>query len=358
VTTELPPPSWRVRLAQKLTSAWTRRGPVAYALLPVAGLFGLLRWVRTGLYRCGILSSTPVEAVVIVVGNAVAGGAGKTPTVVELVQHLQAQGYRVGIISRGYARHDASCQEVKPDTPAHTIGDEPLLLKRKTGVPVFVSTRRVQAAQQLQASYPETDVIISDDGLQHLALQRDLEICVFDARGTGNGFLLPAGPLREPWPRAVHGHATPCLVLHTGQEAAFPGYRASRTLAPFAVRADGTHVPLQDLQTTTPLPLLAVAGIANPQVFFTMLQTAGWPIAKTMALPDHYDFDSYSSNIYEGYLPICTEKDAVKLWRHRPDALAVPLVQHAEPAFWQALDSALRPVLTKKLSSRHGHTTS
>ncbi len=340
-------------LERILTRAWAHRGLLAWLLWPAALLFGALATLRRGMYRAGIFKVRRVPALVIVVGNVVAGGSGKTPVVMAVVRHLQARGMRVGVISRGYGRRATDCQEVFDDSVISDVGDEPALIKRATAAPVFVAARRFDAARSLLARYPDTQVIVSDDGLQHMALHRDLEICVFDDRGTGNGFLLPAGPLREPWPRAVD------MVLHTGAHPAFAGFTAQRTLAGHALRADGSRIALHRLAQDGKKPLLAVAGIAKPEGFFTMLRALNVPLAHTIALPDHYDFNSWIPSKYEGYTVICTEKDAVKLWRKQPDALAVPLVFTPEPAFLTKLDALLAaPQLNPTLSSPHGHTTS
>jgi tetraacyldisaccharide 4'-kinase len=293
-----------------------------------------------------------VPVPVIVVGNVVAGGAGKTPVVMALVRHLQARGRHPGVISRGHGRHTRDCREVHAGSPAQEAGDEPALIKRSTRVPVFVATRRIDAARALLARYPQTDVLVCDDGLQHYALARDIEVCVFDDRGAGNGFLLPAGPLREPWPRPVD------LVLHTGAQPAFTGFTSRRELARHAVRADGSQVALSTLAPASARPLLALAAIAQPEAFFAMLRVQGLPLARTLALPDHYDFDSWSRPKGKDYTLICTEKDAVKLWEKHPDALAVPLEFTPEPAFFEALDALLDTSPLTPLSSTHGHTTS
>ncbi|MDO8447600.1 MAG: tetraacyldisaccharide 4'-kinase [Rhodoferax sp.] len=346
----------RSLLQRTLTRAWTRRGPLAWLLWPISLLFVTLAALRRHLYQAGLLKVRRVRALVIVVGNVVAGGSGKTPVVMALVRHLQARGLRVGVISRGYGRRATNCREVFDDSLSSEVGDEPALIRRATSAPVFVAARRFDAASALLARYPDTQVILCDDGLQHLGLHRDLEICVFDDRGTGNGLLLPAGPLREPWPRAAD------LVLHTGARPAFAGFTAVRTLARHALRADGSQIALANLVQAGAKPLLAVAAIAKPEDFFAMLQSQDLPLARTIALPDHYDFDSWLRNEYEGYTVICTEKDAVKLWLKQPDALAVPLIVTPEPAFMARLDDMLSVLLASrlnpKLSSTHGHTTS
>ena len=343
-------------LEHTLRQAWTRRGLLAWILWPVSLLFGMLAALRSGLYESGWLKAQQVPAVVIVVGNVVAGGSGKTPAVIALVRHLSNQGVQVGVISRGYGRQSNDCREVMLDSLISEVGDEPALIKRSAEIPVFVSARRVEAARQLLARYPQTQVILCDDGLQHLGLHRDLEICVFDDRGTGNGFLLPAGPLREPWPRPVD------LVLHTGARPAFAGYTAQRALSPYALRANGSRIELTELVRAHVKPLLAVAAIAKPEDFFAMLRAHGLVLARTIALPDHYDYDSWSAHEYSDYTLICTEKDAIKLWHKQPEALTVPLVFTPELAFMTRLDALMSGLMTGRstptLSSPHGHTTS
>ncbi|MFI5445723.1 tetraacyldisaccharide 4'-kinase [Polaromonas sp. UC242_47] len=341
-----------------LLQAWLRRGALACLLWPLAQLFGLLVRLRRALYQAGVFKSEHVSVPVVVVGNVVTGGAGKTPAVIALVQHLQAGGWQAGVVSRGYGRSGQACLEVLTSTPPETSGDEPALIRRATGAPVFVAARRIDAVRALLAAHPATQVVVCDDGLQHYALQRDIEIAVFDERGAGNGWLLPAGPLREPWPARLHRSARAGgrgvdLVLHTGARAAFDGFGSTRRLADHALRADGSRVPLSEL---TGQPLIALAGIAKPEAFFEMLRARGLPLAETRALPDHYNFDSYPRPPDKGYTLICTEKDAVKLFPRQNDVLAVPLEFSPEPAFFTAFDRLLHPLLSP-LPFPHGHQT-
>jgi tetraacyldisaccharide 4'-kinase len=349
-------------LTQALLQAWTGRGPLAHALLPVAAVYGVLLRLRRLSYRLGLRNAQRMPVPVIVVGNVIAGGAGKTPTVLGIVTHLQTGGWRVGIVSRGYGgkglaglRH-LSVQHT-PDP--NLVGDEPLLLWQKTGAPVYVGRERVVAAHALLRDHPDVQVLVCDDGLQHWPLYRDVEVCVFDGRGTGNGWLLPAGPLREQWPRhllsAVGQRSTSQLVLHTDTNALL-GHRAQRELADHGINQAGTTIALKTLNLPGHLPVLAVAGIAKPESFFTLLRAQGVVLEKTLALPDHYDFDSFSRNIHKGYTLICTEKDAVKLWQHLPEAIAVPLIQTAPDSFYAALDQGLAQARAP-LSSPHGHST-
>lgn len=324
-------------MPQALQRAWLRRGPLARLLYPLSVLYGALAAAHR---RSALRRQEKLPVPVIVVGNVVAGGAGKTPVVIAVLQHLQERGLRAGVVSRGYGRSGDDCIEVRAEDAASRVGDEPLLVRRKAGVPVFVASQRVEAGRALLRAYPGTQVIVSDDGLQHHALGRDLEICVFDGRGTGNGWLLPAGPLREAWPR-------PCdLVLTHGAAPGIEGHAMQRGLAPEAVRADGEHRPLTQLRGSR---VIAMAGIANPEVFFRMLRDAGLELAQTRALPDHHDFADAGALPADATL-LCTEKDAVKLWRVRPDAWAVPLQVQIPDAFWDRFDR----LLEARLSSPHG----
>lgn len=321
-----------------LQQAWLQRGALARLLWPLSQVYGALTALRRSLYRFGLLRTERVGVPVVVVGNVIAGGSGKTPVVMAVVRHLEARGIKAGVVSRGYGRVTDDCREVLDDSDPRDVGDEPALIRRSTQAPVFVARRRVDAGRALLARYPATKVVVSDDGLQHLAMARDVEICVFDDRGVGNGWLLPAGPLRERWPR-------PCdVILHTGERPAFAGFTARRALTDHAVRKDGTTIPLGDLAGRA---LVAVAAIAKPEAFFDMLRRRGLRLEQCVALPDHHDFHNWNAPMADGQTLVCTEKDAVKLWRQSPDALAVPLVFEPEDAFFAALDA--------KLSSVDGH---
>ena len=317
-----------------LAKIWTQRGSLAWLLWPVSVVYALITSLRRTFYALGIFKTNRVRAKVIVVGNVVAGGAGKTPVVMALVMHLQARGWQVGVVSRGYGRSSTDCREVQDDSTADEVGDEPALVKLTCHAPVFVAAKRFEAASALLAHYPETQIIVCDDGLQHHALHRDLEICVFDDRGIGNGFLLPAGPLREPWPRPTD------LVLHTGVRASSvqDAFTARRALASYALRVDSSSMPLSELRGK---PLLAVAAIAQPEAFFNMLHDQGLSLAKTVALPDHFNFQHWVRPAVKSHTLVCTEKDAVKLWHTHPDALAVPLVLTPQPEFLSAVDGAI-----------------
>ena len=329
---------------QALPRIWLERGPFAWALRPLAALYGALMALRRMAFAWGLFKTRRVPALVIVVGNVVAGGAGKTPVTIALAKHLNSKGLQVGVISRGHGRKTRDARAVMHDSHPLDVGDEPLLIHQATGVPVWVARTRADAALGLLQAHPEVQVLICDDGLQHLALARDLEICVIDERGTGNGWLLPAGPLREAWPRRVD------WVLHTGPSPSATGagdrltpqYMATRRLADHAITATGQRITLTELSQR---PLHAVAGLARPEAFFQMLRQSGLSLATTTALPDHHDYQDWQARPDLTWL--CTEKDAAKLWPHEPGALAVPLVLTPENGFWAALDARLNDLLQR-----------
>ena len=326
-----------------LARTWCQRGLAACLLWPLSLLYGLVTVLHRWFYRVGLLETAHFSVPIVVVGNVVAGGAGKTPLVIALAQHFMQQGIRIGVVSRGYGRREKKCVEVLVDTPISQSGDETALIYRALAAPVFVANKRNNAIQALLAKYPLTQLIISDDGLQHHSLASDIKITVFDDRGVGNGWLLPAGPLRERFSSGKQD-----LVLHTGQAPAFGGYTSTRRLADFAVAHDGSLVHLNDLKH---LPLNALAGIAHPDAFFDMLRAQGLQLAQTISLPDHFDFLNYQLPVKTGVPVLCTEKDAVKLFKiYSASAfrlLAVPLEFAPEPAFLKAVDDLLVPLMRK-----------
>ena len=345
------------KLGMTLVSAWQRRGVIATLLLPISLVYAALVFLRRWTYQTGLRKAKVLDRPVIVVGNAIAGGAGKTPTTVSIVLHLRSRGWKVGVVSRGYGRQSDDVRTVSAKDNVASVGDEPLLIARATDVPVYVGRDRHAAASALLMQHPETQLLVCDDGLQHYALHRDIEVCVFDDRGVGNGRMLPAGPLREPWPRkalqSVGQDDARLLVLHTGPHQRMPGYSAQRALDRQAIDRHGAKVALESLKR----PLLALAGIARPEAFFASLLAIGIAPEKTLPLPDHFDFQMLNTDVLQGYQVLCTEKDAAKLWEIWPDALAVPLIQTQEPAFWAALDGLVAEVHRTKLSSTHGHQT-
>ena len=333
------------RLEALLTRTWwrtepTRRAGLLWLLWPLSMVY-LGLWHLHGRTRRAA-QALPVP--VLVVGNHVVGGAGKTPTVIAIVQALQAAGHRPGVISRGHGRQSGALRTVtavEPGDTAAQAGDEPLLIRRRCGVPVWVGAQRAKSGRALCAAHPEVDVLVSDDGLQHAALVRSVELVVFDERGAGNGLLLPAGPLREPLPKAVPPWRR---VLYTAGIAStgLPGALALRSISsalPLSAWVAGDATAAAPLSALAGRALLAVAGIAAPDKFFSMLRTAGLTI-EAWPLPDHHPYTSLPWPASTADV-ITTEKDAVKLDPLRlgstrvwvvpldltlPDALAADLI--------------------------------
>jgi tetraacyldisaccharide 4'-kinase len=336
-----------VSFAQKLQEEWLQRGPLARALLPLSWLYRAVVALRSGFFRAGLLRSTRLPVPVVVVGNLVAGGAGKTPTTLALISLLREHGWTPGIVSRGHGREGSGVYEVTRDSTAGDSGDEPLLLHLRSGAPVVVDADRIAAARLLLQRHPRTDLLLSDDGLQHRRLARDVEVIVFDERGAGNGWLLPAGPLREPVPAAPPARS---VVVYNAPapSTAWPGHLAQRGLGGFTplpawwagIAAD--PAALEHLRSVRPL---AAAGIARPQRFFGMLRAAGLSFDE-LPLTDHHPFEPRPWP--EGTADvIVTEKDAVKL---RPEAVGATRVWVATldfalgPAFEAELLALLRPL--------------
>lgn len=362
--------------ASSLPGIWLHRGVRAWLLWPVSLLYRFLGVLRALLYRLGVSRSVALPVPVVVVGNVVVGGGGKTPTILALVEHLKSRGWRPGIVSRGYGAEalrssPRACLRVDTDPGAAVrFGDEPALLARVGGVPVVVGRQRALAARVLLEQAPEVDIILSDDGMQHWALARDLTLVLFDERGMGNGWLLPAGLLREPWPPATAAQpwqrrisaplpAYMVLVRRTGQSVppdGHPRFAVSRRLAAQAVSAGGLKRPMAELAqagATRGTPLCALAGIAQPESFFRMLEAQGFALAETQALPDHAETATLTSALQDALTRapdscwLVTEKDAVKCFEQLPPAWrnhvwAVSLEQELDPGFWLAFDACLK----------------
>lgn len=346
----------RAQLEARWQTWAQHKGLPARLLWPLAQLLAAISALRRTGYTVGWLKTERLPVPVIVIGNVVAGGAGKTPAVIALVRHLRHQGWQPGVVSRGHGRLGHTLVQVGNASAPSEVGDEPLLIHQATGAPVCVARRRADAARALLAQHPDVSVILCDDGLQHLALGRDLSIVVFDERGIGNGWPLPAGLLREPWPPVKGDHHRPDLLLVQRREGVptielstngIPRFEAWRRLADEAYNLEGEKCPLSALHDRA---LTALAGIARPSVFFSMLRARGLTLAREVPLPDHADVTAYQHVLSSGTGPlICTEKDAVKL----ADLLAgeattlrqriwvAPLELRPESGFYTAVDAAL-----------------
>lgn len=335
-------------MIERLPKAWLTRGLLPHLLWPLSWLYRAIAVAHTWLYRHRWLAVERLPVPIIVVGNVVAGGAGKTPLVMALVKHLRDRGWQPGVISRGHGRISQDCLAVEADMSAADCGDEPLLIRQATGVPVFVAASRVAAARALLRKHPRVDLIIADDGLQHHRLGRDINIAVFDERGLGNGWLLPAGLLRESWPRRSHGKSDPIrpidLIVRNADAPGIDGYVCRRRLASKAKTADGTNVALSELQGRR---LHALAGIAKPEQFFSMLRQQGLILEQATGFADHHAFSAADLPQDTDITLLMTEKDAVKIMPlvdrqgRGPRMLAVPLELEPDPGFLIELEARL-----------------
>lgn len=292
------------RLARGLERLWYQDSRLAWPLVPLSCLFAVAVALRRRAYARGWLRTVRVGVPVIVVGNLTVGGTGKTPLVAWLARRLQAAGYRPGIVSRGYgAWPRQEPLQVTPDTVAAEAGDEPLLLARRAGVPVCIGRDRVRAARMLAEA--GANVIVADDGLQHYALARDLEIVVIDGhRRFGNGRLLPAGPLREPRSRLAEAGL---VVVNGGEPRA--GEAGFRLVPAAAVALNGSGQ--RALSAFAGQKAWAVAGIGHPARFCQLLREQGIePLA--VAVPDHGRVDLRALRRQGDWPILMTEKDAVK----------------------------------------------
>ena len=310
-------------IEQRVRGLWykQRLALALFPLLPLSWLFRLIVRLRHSLYRYGALRSYLLPVPVIVIGNLTVGGSGKTPLVLWLVERLCERGWRPGIISRGHGGTAQGVQAVALDSACSLVGDEPLLLARRSSIPVFVARDRVAAGLALLSAHPECNVIISDDGLQHYRMQRSVEIAVFDARGAGNARLLPAGPLREPLRRLS---AVTALVWNAFPQAQAPIQapvqmsQATLALPQFMMRLVGQRFfALSDAQVRCTADnlrgkrLYAMAGIGDPSRFFAQLAALGLEF-EAHPFPDHHDYCSEDLAFADDGVLLMTEKDAVK----------------------------------------------
>jgi tetraacyldisaccharide 4'-kinase len=295
-----------------LERTWLSKGWAAKALWPLSLIYAGLFRLKALAYQKGWRSTLVLPVPVVVVGNLVVGGAGKTPTLLALIDLLRDQGWSPGVISRGYGRSSYGVRLIHTHSLAQDSGDEPLLIHLRSKAPVAVGKDRIAAAQALLAAHPQIDILLSDDGLQHTRLGRDVQIIVFDERGVGNGWLLPAGPLRQ---RCDSPLARSLVVYNASQATvSWPGFLMHRRLTgliPLSSWWQGRHEQRIDVRALSGQKVWAVAGVARPGRFFGMLKAAGLQV-QPCALPDHYDFAALPWPI-ETPIVVVTEKDAVKL---------------------------------------------
>ncbi|QQX82050.1 tetraacyldisaccharide 4'-kinase [Shewanella sp. KX20019] len=318
-----------------INKLWYQGHPLRFLLWPLSVLFGVITCLRRTLFALGIAKQTKLPVPVIIVGNITVGGSGKTPTVIYLIELLRKHGYNPGVISRGYGVDIDGVRAVLPGDTAAKVGDEPAMLVARTAVPMVVGAKRVDAANALLENF-NVDVIISDDGLQHYALGRDIELIILDGeRRLGSGMLLPAGPLREgKWRMANVDHvivnggvalaAELQMQLQPTQWLPVSGYAAEHT-APKADQA-----------------VVAMAGIGNPARFFDSLTEQGFKLESRHAFDDHSAYKEAELMALTGDKPlVMTEKDAVKCR------------EFAKDNWWYlAVDAKLPPSFDQQLLAR------
>ncbi len=316
-------------LETKMTQAWQRQAPWLWLLSPISWLYGSITAIRQQAYKLGLLNTYRAPIPVMVIGNITVGGSGKTPLIMALVDYLQQRKVQVGVISRGYGGDSAQMPAlVTTDSAPSIVGDEPNLIVSMTGVPMAVCPNRQQAIATLLQAHPDLQLIIADDGLQHYALQRDLEWIVVDvARGFGNNQLLPTGFLREPLSRLdqatviyhekpdntlIDDHlqvntlqSTQRLTMHL-QPDDFQALWPSEADSFCATSRDARVKPLAGSQ------IHGVSGIGYPQRFFATLEGLEFQVI-AHPYPDHYDFKLSDLLQYKHYPIIVTSKDAVKI---------------------------------------------
>jgi tetraacyldisaccharide 4'-kinase len=336
-------PRWQ----QRLMAMWVQPTPTwsAWLLWPLSQIYRVLAAIQRWLYEAGLLRRRQARVPVIVVGNFIVGGAGKTPAVIAIVEALRSQGRTPGVISRGHGRKAGPAMLVTADYDSSTAGDEPLLIALRTHAPVAVGSDRAAAATLLCDAHPEVDILVADDGLQHHRLRHDLAVIVIDDRGHGNGLLLPAGPLRQMPPPTL---PATWIVLYSAAVAstALPGYLGRRRLAGAVELADwwqGVAARPDALAALRGQALLAAAGLARPERFFEMLRAAGLEI-RALPLTDHFSFTTLPWPASTTDV-VVSEKDAVKL---RPERMGstrvwvVPLDFVPEAGFGAELARRLR----------------
>lgn len=325
------------KLIKWFEDAWYKEMYISAWFMPLSMLYVDAIRLRRFLYRIGVLKKNRLPVPVIIVGNITVGGTGKTPLVIWMVEFLKQHGYKPGVISRGYAGSaSVSPQAVSADSDPALVGDEAVLLARRCDCPVVVGAERVAAGRQLLSTHA-CDVLISDDGLQHYALQRDIEIIVIDGqRRFGNGYCLPVGPLREPPERVRQVD----LVVVNGPDELLEGE--------LPMQCEGRQ--LLNLKTGERKPLLdfkgmachAVAAIGNPKRFFAQLAGAGLD-CQTHAFPDHHPFTADDLQFKDQRPIIMTEKDAVKCAAFADDRhWYLPIDAHLPEAFSQQLLKLLK----------------
>lgn len=351
----MKPDGAKARLEASLLQIWYG----AHKPAPLAGLgLGLLENLYKGLRLLSrqnhksMRSKAKTQPPVLVIGNLIAGGAGKTPIVMAVCNTMRARGKKIGIISRGYGRSATEALLINPQEAlpkASDVGDEPLFLAQKTLCPVAVGANRNAALELLLRAFPDIDLVVSDDGLQHHRLKRQLEWVVFDSRGQGNGRLLPAGPLREPIHRlnrvdAVIASNTSIrqLEVSLAQQAASNWYEIKVDLQGFSHLQSGEFLSTgQACERWQGQEIAAFSGIADPNKLFSALKMQGLALTEQIGLPDHFDYPVDFCTQFNQAILITSGKDAVKLNASNPKLWVAEISIELPPALTKALEDCI-----------------
>jgi len=334
-----------VKLGERLQQAWYQGHPALSLLWPLEQLYCAIVKRKRARFLSGESTTYRAPVPVIVVGNITVGGTGKTPLILWLIEHCRMQGLRVGVVSRGYGARPASLPwTVNATDSAEQAGDEPLLIVQRSGVPLVIAPERAQAVQQLLAEN-SIDLILSDDGLQHYGLARDLELVLIDAaRGLGNQRCLPMGPLREPVERLQNVDA---VLFNGAAQDSENGFAMQLQPTELVHIRSGRREPLNYFPAQQSMH--AVAGIGNPQRFFKTLEGLNWqPIAHAFA--DHAEFTPQDLQFSDDLPVVMTEKDAVKCRAFAADnCWYLQVAAQPSPAFISWFAQRLQPLLTDSL---------
>lgn len=337
----------KTTLIEKL---WYKKDKRYWLLIPLSWLYGTVVFFRRYLYQKNVLTSWQAPVPVIIVGNITVGGTGKTPLVIWLIEQLKHKGLKVAVVSRGYGSQSVYYPRlIEDNTAAKEGGDEPVLIYQRTGVPVAISSNRREAIELILARYC-VDIIISDDGLQHYALQRDFEIAVIDGkRRFGNGWLLPAGPLREPVTRLSEVNA---IVINQNSQSDDDDDRHHAVTMSLKMTKAINLVTGETCAITALQRVVAIAGIGDPHRFFAALAQVGINIDKNYAFRDHQDYQLQQLNeLNQPDLPlVMTEKDAVKCRSFaKPNWWYIPVEAVIEEALSVALiDKIVKSAVIQK----------
>ena len=325
-------------VSEALSEIHYSKSLVSLLLLPFSAVFLLISFVRKILYRFNFLRSFKLKIPVIVVGNITSGGTGKTPLIIYLANELKKNGYRPGIISRGYGSKGGGMIEASQKNDAADVGDEPMLIQKHTHLPVFVSKDRVSAAKALLKKYKKTDVILSDDGMQHFRLKRDIEVLVIDGtRKFGNGYLLPAGPLREFSSKLKTVDAIVCNHKKVIGGSYLMKYKGSSLIN----LKTNKKIHLNNLRLKN---IHAIAGIGNPNRFFDYLKTFNIEFNSSI-FEDHYRFSKKDFRNMNDKNIIMTEKDAIKCQKFsRKNFWYLPVTAEVDSKFIDVILKKLRSV--------------